>query len=133
MVGYFRPLVARLKATGCRLDIVELSPRPGEAFLTPEQGEAALTHCEVAILTGTSLINGTLDGLTASLGRPRAAVLLGPSSPLCPDVFQGTPITHLAGARVRDAEAVLQIVSEGGGTMLLKQHMDSQIARVGPS
>jgi hypothetical protein len=54
MAGYFRPLVDRLKATGCRLDIIEWQPRPGEAFLNPEQGAAALAGCELAILTGTA-------------------------------------------------------------------------------
>ena len=132
MVGYFGPIVADLRKIGCRLDVVELNPRPGET-ITPDQGREALAHCDVAILTGTSMINGTCDGLLASLGRPRAAVLLGPSSPLCPEVFVGSQITHLAGSRVRDADAVLRIVSEGGGTMLLKKHMDFETALVNPA
>jgi len=131
MVGYFGPVVAELKKIGCRLDVVELNPRPGET-IAPDQGREALALCDVAILTGTSLINGTCDGLLSSLGRPRAAVLLGPSSPLCPEVFAGTQITHVAGSRVRDADAVLRIASEGGGTMLLKKYMDFETALVHP-
>jgi len=50
--------------------------------------------------------------------------LLGPSSPLCGDVFSGTKITHVAGSRVKDADAVLRVVSEGGGTMLMKPFLD---------
>lgn len=123
MVGYFGPIIAGLQATGCRLDIVELVPRQGET-LDPEQGRNALNLCDVAILTGTAMVNGTCDELLADLGRTRAAVVLGPSTPLCPEAFTGTRITHLAGARIRDARAVLRIVSEGGGTMLLKKHMD---------
>ena len=129
MVGYFGPIVAGLKGTGCRLDIIALNARPGET-LTPEQGREALACCDVAIITGTSLINGTCDGLLACLRWPRAAVLLGPSSPLCPDAFEDPPITHLAGARVRTIDAVLQVVSEGGGTMLLKKYMDFETALV---
>jgi len=131
MVGYFGPVIAALKKTGCRLDIVELKPRPGET-LGPDQGREALGLCNIAILTGTSLINGTCDELLASLGQPRAAVLLGPSSPLCSEVFSGTRITHVAGSRVRDAEAVLRVVSEGGGTMLLKKHVDFETVSVHP-
>lgn len=129
MVGYFGPVVADLRKSGCQLDVVELIPRPDET-LTPDQGREALAHCDIAILTGTSMINGTCDALLASLGRPRAAVLLGPSSPLCPEVFVGSPITHIAGSRVRDADAVLRIASEGGGTMLLKKHMDFETVLV---
>jgi len=123
MVGYFGPIVGQLRKIGCQLDIIELNPHPGET-ITPEQGREALAACSVAILTGTSLINGTCDGLLAALGSPRAAVLLGPSSPLCPSVFKGTGVTHVAGSRVRDAEAVLRVVSEGGGTMLMKRYLD---------
>jgi uncharacterized protein (DUF4213/DUF364 family) len=127
MVGYFGPIAAQLRKVGCRLDIIELSSHHSDT-LTPEQGREALAACTVAILTGTSLINGTCDELLSGLGKPRAAVLLGPSSPLCPAIFRGSGITHVAGSRVRNADAVLRVVSEGGGTMLMKQHLDFETA-----
>ena len=123
MVGHFAPVVANIKKSGCRLDIIELQPGHGNT-LNPEEGRTALAECSIAIITATSLINATLDGLLADLGSPRAAVILGPSSPLCPEAFQGTKITHLAGARVKNAGAVLRIVSEGGGTMLMKPYLE---------
>jgi uncharacterized protein len=130
MVGYFGPIVAGLKKIGCRLDIVELNPDHGEGTLTPQRGKEALAACSVAIITGTTLINGTFDEVTAPLGNPRAAVLLGPSSPLCGEAFTGTKITHVAGSRVVDASAVLRIVSEGGGTMIMKPHLEFETVLV---
>lgn len=130
MVGFFAPIVGRLKQTGCRLDIVELSPKPGLKMLSPVQGKEALASCTVAIITGTSLINATFDDVSAALGNPRAAVLLGPSSPLSADIFQGTKITHVAGSRVKNTEAVLRIVSEGGGTMLMKPYLSFETVRI---
>jgi uncharacterized protein (DUF4213/DUF364 family) len=122
MVGYFGPLVKTLREIGCRLEIVELNPeRPAD--LNPEQGMKALAACDIAIVTGTSLITGTIDGLLEALDSPRGAVLLGPSAPLLPELFAGTPMTQISGARVRDAGGVLRVVSEGGGTPLLKQHV----------
>ncbi len=123
MVGYFAPVISQLKKTGCRLDIIELNPDHGENTLSPEQGKKAMAECTAAVVTGTTLINGTFDDVTSGLGNPRAAVLLGPSSPLCGKVFNGTKITHVAGSRVKDADAVLRIVSEGGGTMLMKPYL----------
>ncbi len=123
MVGYFAPVVAKIQKSGCRLDIIEMNPGRGET-LSPKEGRKTLADCSVAIITATSLINGTLDDLLADLGSPRAAVVLGPSTPLCPEAFQGTKITHLAGARVQDADAVLRTISEGGGTMLMKPHLE---------
>lgn len=130
MVGYFMPVIGKLNKSGCRVDIVELNPDHGPGTLSPRQGKEALAACSVAIITGTTLINGTFSEVTASLGNPRAAVLLGPSSPLCRDLFKGTKITHVAGSRVTDPDAVLRTVSEGGGTMLMKPNLAFETVRI---
>jgi uncharacterized protein (DUF4213/DUF364 family) len=123
MVGFFGPLVPRLQQTGCRLDILELNrDRPGT--LAPEEGHTSLSACSVAIITATSIITGTIDELLSKLGKPRAAIILGPSSFMRPEVFSGTPVTHIAGSRISNASAVEKIVSEGGGTMILKPHLN---------
>ncbi len=122
MVGYFGPLVQRLRQTGCQLDIIELDgSRPG--VLSPDEGRPVLARCNVAIVTGTSLVTGTCEALLADLGQPREAVLLGPSSPFCPEIFAGTPLTRIAGARVVDSNALLRVVSEGGGTPRFKPYV----------
>jgi uncharacterized protein (DUF4213/DUF364 family) len=130
MVGYFGPVIAQLRKIGCRLDILELNSHHGDT-LPPEKAGEALAGCTVAVITGTSLINGTFEELIEGLGEPRAAVLLGPSSPLCGDIFPGMKITHVAGSRVRDTDAVLRVVSEGGGTMLMKRYLDFETVMTG--
>ncbi len=122
MVGFFAPLVPRIRKTGCRFDIIELNRgKPGT--ISPEEGRPLLGKCDVAILTGTSIVTDTQDQLLSDLGRPRAAVILGPSSFMHTEVYKGSPITHIAGSRVLDTSAVEKIVSEGGGTRALKKHM----------
>jgi uncharacterized protein (DUF4213/DUF364 family) len=123
MFGDFAPLMPRLRETRCRVDVIELDPRRGGTVSLGREKETAV-GCTIAIVTGTTLINDTLDDVLAKLGRPRAAVLLGPSSPTCLEAFQGTAISHVAGARVRDVDAVLRVVSEGGGTMKMKPFLD---------
>lgn len=122
MVGYFAPLIPKIEASRCRFEVVELdADKPG--VITPEQGFKALAECDVAIITATSIINNTIDGLLDSLKRNRAAVILGPSTPMCPEAFSGKRITQLSGSYVKDISCVKTIVSEGGGTMLLKKHL----------
>lgn len=122
MVGFFGPLISKIKALGCRLDIVERNPvKPG--VIDPEQGFAALSQCDVAIITSTSIINNSVDDLLAGLRKSRSAVMLGPSTPLFPEAFAGTRITQLSGAHVLDKERVKMTVSQGGGTMLLKKQL----------
>ncbi len=123
MVGFFGPLIPGIRQTGCRFDILELKDdKPGT--MSPDEGRASLAACSVAVITATSIITGTIDGLLSDLKNPRVAVILGPSSFMRPEVFAGTPVTHIGGARIRNAAAVEKIVSEGGGTMILKKYMD---------
>ncbi len=122
MVGHFAPLVPAVKATECRFEIIELnSDRPG--VIAPEIGMKSLEECDIAIITSTSIINGTCDRLLQSLKRNRAAVMLGPSTPMCFEAFSGTRITQLSGSYVLDSGRVKSVISEGGGTMLLKKYM----------
>jgi len=77
----------------------------------------------VAIITATTLLNNTFEETVDLLGAPRSVVLMGPSTPLVPEIFHGTPISHLGGAVVVNSTKVLQIISEGGGTPALRPYL----------
>ena len=122
MVGLFTPMVPKIEATGAKLSVIEKNPArmkvPGR-----EEREKILRECTVAIITATTLLNNTLENVLADLGEPRHVALLGPSTPLCPEIFRGTPVTHLGGTIVRDADKVMQIISEGGGTTAMRPYL----------
>ena len=122
MVGLFAPLVEKIRATGAILTVIERNPQRQE-LLSPEAKQHALKNCDVAIITATTLLNNTFEETVNSLGNPRSVALLGPSTPLVPEIFCDTPVTHLGGAVVADSAKVLQIISEGGGTPALRQYL----------
>ncbi len=122
MVGLFAPLVERIRSTGATLTIVEKNPERLD-LLSPEDKEKALNECDVAIITATTLLNNTFEETIDLLGAPRSVVLMGPSTPLVPEIFHDTPVTHLGGAVVVDSAKVLQIISEGGGTPALRPYL----------
>ncbi|MBU1106626.1 MAG: DUF364 domain-containing protein [Candidatus Riflebacteria bacterium] len=122
MIGYFAPVVPTIKASGCRFEVVELDPEKPDV-ISPDQGFKSLAECDIAIITATSIINGTCDNLLEALKRNRGAVILGPSTPMCPEAFAGTRITQLSGSYVVNPDQVKTIISEGGGTRLLKKHL----------
>jgi uncharacterized protein (DUF4213/DUF364 family) len=121
MVGLFGPLLPPLRTAGCRLDILELNGKPGT--ISGVDGDAALAACSVAIVTSTSIVTGTIDTVLSRIRNARAVVMLGPSTFMVPEVYTGTPVTHLAGARVCDAAGIARMISEGAGTRILKRHM----------
>lgn len=122
MVGLFRPIVGRIQDTGAELSIIERDPTRSEVFDSNTTNEI-LEDCSVAIITATSIINSTLEDIINRLGTPRHAVILGPSTPLCSDIFKDTRITHLGGSAVINHEKILQIISEGGGTPIMRPYL----------
>jgi hypothetical protein len=131
MVGYFAPLLPWLRGTGAQLEILELKPVPGTR--SAEEADAVLPHCQVALITATALANHTLESLLELIGAAREVVLLGPSTPMVPEVFVGTPVTVLAGVEVLDGPAMLNIVSQGGSTRQFGGAVRKVCARVAGS
>jgi len=119
MVGYFAPLVSELKKRVKHLHIFEKLDQPGE-ILPEEAAFEWLPKCQIALITSTTILNNTLDSLLNSSASCREVILLGTSTPLLKEAFKDTPVTMLSGIEVLDAERVLQIVSEGGGTQFFK-------------
>ncbi len=116
MVGFFPPLIQPIRRRCGELLIFEREVNKGKGLLGPEDIRSHIPDCSIVILTATTLINQTFDRITRHIGGAREAVLVGPSTPLLPDIFEKTPITYLAGIQMIDGKKSLQIVSEGGGT-----------------
>ena len=109
LVGHF-PFIPRLSAAVGQLWVLEQYPAKGE--YPPEAAAELLPQADLAAITGSALINHTLDGLLA-LCRPDALVMvLGPSTPLSPVLFEHGACL-LSGVRVTDEAAVLRTVGQG--------------------
>jgi hypothetical protein len=121
MVGCFVPVLTSLNSREISVTAVEEIPKPGS--LPAQEAERLLPESQVAIITATSLINGTLDHLLELSRRCREVALLGPSTPLVPEVFFDTPVSCLAGIRVLESEKVLQSIAEGQGFRVFKRYV----------
>lgn len=110
LLGHF-PFVDRLRSRVGELLILEQRPQPGDlpAVATAE----ILPQADVVAITGTSLINHTLDELIALCSTQALIILLGPSTPLSPVLFDhGFDI--LCGSVVTAVGPVMKVVGQGG-------------------
>ncbi|HXV41537.1 MAG TPA: DUF364 domain-containing protein [Anaerolineae bacterium] len=116
LIGRF-PFIDELKPVVAQLWVLELSPQPGE--YDPAAAPQLVPQADVVAITSSTLINQTLDGLLA-LARPEAKVmLLGPSTPLTPVLFE-FGVDLLSGVQVVDIEAALVSVAAAGNFQKMK-------------
>ena len=109
LVGRF-PFIAELQPLAAQLWVLELAPKPGE--YGPEQAPEIIPQADVVAITSSSLINGSLPQLLRLVADRAKVMLLGPSTPLSPALFQ-YQIDVLSGVQVIDIEAVWQAASAG--------------------
>jgi hypothetical protein len=108
VVGHF-PFLPQLEAVAGRLFILERDPAPGEY---PASAAAEIVpQADVAAITGSAIVNGTLEELLG-LCRPDAyVVVLGPSTPLHPLVLR-RGVAAIAGSIVTEPRVCMEYVSQ---------------------
>ena len=113
MVGYFPPLVRSLTDMGAELEILDRGRDLGD----PARFRAKLAGwADVFIMSATTILNASIDELLASAGDGVRTLLMGPSTPMVPEAFAGSPVVALAGMAVVDQEGAVKVVRHGGGT-----------------
>lgn len=115
VIGHF-PGLEELEAW-CSLSVLERNPQPGDfpdpacEYILPEQ--------DYVFITSTTLINKTLPRLL-EISRPARVIMVGPSTPLHPVLFNNG-VDTLAGSVVDD-DKVWTYVRQGGlGQRIFKQ------------
>jgi uncharacterized protein (DUF4213/DUF364 family) len=130
MVGHFGPLVETLSRQACSLTVFERIEKPQGLLRPAAEAPGHLSRCQVALLTATSIINHTIDGLLEASRECREVAILGASTPLIPAVFSNARVTLLAGVVVEDPDGVLRVISEGGGTQRFRPYVRKVNQRV---
>lgn len=109
LVGHF-PFINELRPRVGTLHILELNPRPGD--YPASDAATIIPQADVVAITGTTLINHTLENLL-DLCRPDARLLLlGPSTPLSPILYD-YGFDLLSGSIVSSIDPVLQTIMQG--------------------
>jgi uncharacterized protein (DUF4213/DUF364 family) len=108
VVGHF-PFVERLRSHVRELWVLELVP--GDDDLPADEAPSVVPRSDVVAITGSSLVNHSLDQLL-ELAHGKYVVVLGPSTPLCPVLFD-YGVVALGGTVVDDPDHVVRQVLDG--------------------
>jgi uncharacterized protein (DUF4213/DUF364 family) len=109
VVGHF-PFIPKVRQVVGHLDVLELDPGPNE--LPPKAAAEVIPEADVVAITGTSLVNKTFDKLIQHCRSDAFVLLLGPTSPLSPVLFE-YGVDLVAGTRIVDPKVALTVAGQG--------------------
>lgn len=109
LVGHF-PFVSTLRQAVGQLWVLELRPRPGD--VPAAEAQNIIPQADIVATTGTAFINHTIEELLGYCRPDALVVVLGPTTPLSPVLFEHG-VEVISGTRVVEPEVALRYVSEG--------------------
>ncbi len=119
LVGAFIPFIRKLKDRGVKLKVIDkhrdaLKDEELLFWAPPDSAADLLPEADVAIITGSALVEGGLDQLLELCSGSREIVLTGPTASPWPSPFFARGVTVLGGIRVHDGAKLMRLVAEGG-------------------
>jgi len=105
---------------------------PDEDLLPDTACEEIVPTADVVIITGTALVNGTIDRLLELSTKAREVAVVGPTASIIPDPLFSRGATMIGGIKVVDPNRLLQVISEGGGVPQFKSASKQIVVRAAP-
>jgi uncharacterized protein (DUF4213/DUF364 family) len=135
LIGAFGPYIRRLKMMGNPFFIVEKNSQTLKLdemkhFKPESEMRDALEKSGVAILTGTSIVNHTIDQILSLLRNGIRTAIIGPTASMIPDVFFRRGVHVMAGVQISNPDLMIKILKQGGSGYHLMKESGEKIAFV---
>ena len=114
MVGHF-PFAENLREHCGRLWVFERGVNRRDGDLDGDAMDELLPQADVVAVTATTLLNGTLPAVMAGVRPDAFVMMLGPSTPMTPALFD-LGFDVLCGTVILDPPVVLRAVEQGAVT-----------------
>ncbi|KAA0258659.1 hypothetical protein FHQ18_05745 [Deferribacter autotrophicus] len=120
IVGYFKPVIEKIKDIVKNLYIFELKTFPN--ILPPNLAKFYLPNCDIVIISGTTLINKTTEDFLCYCSDTSVKIIMGPSTPLSNELSK---FSNIAGSFVKD-DNILDAISKGAGMKGIKPYIEKR-------
>jgi Uncharacterized conserved protein len=110
IVGHF-PFVDRVRSLARQLWVLEKNPRPGD--IPAEQSAPYLAQAQIIAITGSAIVNGSMQSVLEMCNPQATIMVLGPSTPLTEVLFRHG-VSILSGSQVVDEASTLLSLEQGG-------------------
>jgi uncharacterized protein (DUF4213/DUF364 family) len=133
LIGAFGPYIRRLKSMGNPFFIVEknaqtLRPDEMKYFKPDSEMREALEKSGVIIITGTAIVNHTIDHILSFVRNGIRTAIIGPTASMIPDAFFKQGVTIMAGVQISNPDMMIRILKQGGSAYHLLKECSEKIA-----
>jgi len=129
VVGYIRPLVGKLRTRARRVHVFEHNPQLRGDALPDTFVDSVLPKCDVVVISGSSLANGTVDRLLELSRGARIVAFAGPTASTLPEPFFERGVKIIAGVRAKGSK-VLEAVAEAKPFSVFKDLVEKYVMKV---
>lgn len=139
MVGAIMPFIERLKGIPeIQLKVIEKkSETLGEdvkRLCVPlGKTQEVLSQCDLAVITGAAIANGTIDSLLDWKAPNALAIVVGPTASFVPDALFSRGVAVVSGVVVSDPDQAVDMVSEGALAYHLFHECVRKVSIINPS
>lgn len=127
MVGRMEPLENKLVAMDASVVFADHGRSDG---IGDHEALELASRCDLVVLSASAIVNATWERFVE---LARECWVVGPSAPLCWEVYDGTSVTAALGRSVKSPQALMRIVSRGCGTRFFDPFTDKVLLCRGPA
>jgi uncharacterized protein (DUF4213/DUF364 family) len=91
---------------------------------------SAIGISNVVIITGTAIVNHTIDHILSLITNDKRTAIIGPTASMIPDIFFKKGIQVMAGVRILEPDLMIKILQQGGSAYHLLKECSEKIAFV---
>jgi uncharacterized protein len=119
VVGALVPYLRMFKTRGRPFHVLEQDPATLKAdelpfYVPADRAADVVPQADVLVVTGSTLLTGTCEGLLEMARKDAEIVVVGPTSSMMPDAFFRRGVKVVAGIRIHQPDTLLDLLAEGG-------------------
>lgn len=119
IVGAFQSYIQRISESNHQLIVLELnkdalSSEYQKYYVPAGDYTKVVPGSDVVIITGLTLVNGTIDGLLSAVSPDTKVIVTGPSGSIVPDILFRNKVNIIGATRISNPDLLFPVVCESG-------------------
>jgi uncharacterized protein len=133
IVGAFQSYIRKIEPKCNKLNVLEFSEsaldeKHRKYYVPASDYKKVIPFSDIIIITGQTLVNGTIDELLKTAPETAQIIVSGPTVSIIPDILFKNKVTMIGAMRITNSELMFDIVGQGGSGYHLFEYCAQKIS-----